>query len=212
MLTFCSSVACTRWAELTDAMRFHAGLAQAACAPTEFRFLNGSAPIMVGRPDDGASYNALMVLLKRPPGGGTPLCKHIRDVIEQIRFMEPQLRANAQKAVVMIATDGESSDGDIATAMKPLEQLPVWVVIRLCTDDDKVVSYWNNIDKNLELDMDILDDIAGEAKEIYEVNDWITYGEPLHRLREWGVNLRELDLIDEAPLSGEQMRVVCAML
>jgi len=27
-------------------------------------------------------------------------------------------------------------------------------VIRLCTDDEKVVSYWNNIDSQLELDMD----------------------------------------------------------
>ena len=31
------------------------------------------------------------------------------------------LRANGHKAVVVIATDGESSDGDIADAMKPLE-------------------------------------------------------------------------------------------
>jgi hypothetical protein len=126
--------------------------------------------------------------------------------------MESQLRANAQKAVVVIATDGESSDGDIAHAMKPLEQLPVWVVIRLCTDDDKIVDYWNNIDRNLELEMDILDDIVGEAKEIYEFNDWLVYTEPLHRLREWGVNLKELDLIDEARLSPEQMRVVCGLL
>jgi Mg-chelatase subunit ChlD len=145
-------------------------------------------------------------------GGGTPLCKHIREVIEQIRLMEPQLRANAQKAVLVIATDGESSDGDIAEAMKPLEKLPVWVVIRLCTDDSNVVNYWNNIDRDLELEIDILDDISGEAREIHSANSWITYGEPLHRLREWGVSLKELDLIDESKLNTEQMKVVCAML
>jgi precorrin-6B methylase 1 len=63
--------------------------------------------------------------------------------------LEPSLRANQQKVAVIIATDGESSDGDIATAMAPLAQLPVWVVIRLCTNDEKIVNYWNNIDQQL---------------------------------------------------------------
>ena len=52
-------------------------------------------------------------------------------------------------------------------AMRPLEQLPVWVVIRLCTDEDKMVNYWNNIDSAIELNMDVIDDPHGEAKEIY---------------------------------------------
>ena len=68
---------------------------------------------------------------------GTPLCRHIRDVITSIRAIESKLRSNGQRACVIIATDGESSDGDIAAAMKPLESLPCWVVIRLCTSDDK---------------------------------------------------------------------------
>ena len=63
--------------------------------------------------------------------------------------MVPFLRATGQRVAVIIATDGESSDGDIAAAMAPLKDLPVWVVIRLCTDEDKIVDYWNNIDKVL---------------------------------------------------------------
>ena len=42
--------------------------------------------------------------------------------------MEGQLRASGQKACLVIATDGESGDGDIITAMQPLRNLPVWVV------------------------------------------------------------------------------------
>lgn len=58
-------------------------------------------------------------------------------MIASIQENEAILRANGQKACVIIATDGESSDGDIAEAMRPLERLPCWVVVRLCTSDDR---------------------------------------------------------------------------
>lgn len=207
-------VSCTRWSELTESLRFHAGLAKAAGALTEFRLLNGSAPIVIGSGDveEESRHEALMSLLNDSPGGGTPLCRHVREVIEKIRPMEAQLRANGQKVCVIIASDGESSDGNVAEAMRPLRSLPVWVVIRLCTDEDRIVEYWNNIDNELELEMDVLDDLCGEAEEIFNVNPWLTYGEPLHRMREFGIPLKELDLIDEARLSPEQIRKVCSII
>jgi hypothetical protein len=207
-------VSCTRWQELTEALKFHASLAKAACAPTEFRLLNGSAPITVGTPDtmEETRYSTLMALFDQSPSGGTPLCRHIREVIAQIRPMEAQLRANGQKACVIIATDGESSDGDIATAMQPLRQMPVWVVVRLCTDDEKVVNYWNNIDAQLEMDMDVLDDLNGEAEEVNENNSWLTYGEPMHRLREFGVLIKEIDMMDSNKLSLDQIRRFCSIM
>ena len=157
---------CSRWSELTDALKFHAQIAHAASAPTEFRLLNSSVPISIGTDDGSNSLNVLLSTFEGSPNGGTPLCRHIKDVVSKISLIEHQLRANNQRACVMIATDGESSDGDIAEALKPLERLPVWVVVRLCTDDDKIVDYWNNIDKVLELDMDVLDDLFGEADEV----------------------------------------------
>eukprot|EP01034_Spumella_vulgaris_P015571 gene15571-19896_t len=69
-----------------------------------------------------------------------------------------------QKALVVIATDGEASDGEVAEAMRPLKDLPVW------------------------------------AKEIHAYNPWLTYGEPLQRLREFGCSVKELDLLDERRL------------
>ena len=57
--------------------------------------------------------------------------------------------------------------------MKPLQYLPVWVIVRLCTDEDAVVNYWNDIDGQLELDIDLLDDFCAEATEVHENNKWL---------------------------------------
>jgi hypothetical protein len=189
-------------------MKFHVELAKAARTPTEFRLLNGAAPVVIGRSyeTDQAGIDAINRAFGGSASGGTPLCRHIGEIIAEISAVAPQLRAAGQKAAIIIATDGESSDGDVAAAMRPLCQLPVWVVVRLCTNEDNIVEYWNNIDSQLELNIDVLDDFMGEGKEIFKANDWLTYGEPLHRLRELGVSMKEIDLLDERKLPAEQMR------
>ena len=146
------------------------------------------------------------------PAGQTPLCEHIETVVNNIKSVEDALRANNQKAIVVIATDGEASDGDVATALKPLERLPVQLVLRLCTDDEPILEYWNKVDEDLEIDLDVLDDLQSEAKEIQEANPWLTYPEYLHKWREFGTPSKELDLLDESALSSEQMRVVVCNL
>jgi hypothetical protein len=45
----------------------------------------------------------------------------------------------------------------------------VLVILRLCTSEEKVVTYWNNIDQQLELDIDVLDDQYGDAKQVCTV-------------------------------------------
>ena len=148
-------VKCSRWAELTDALKFHVGFAKAASAPTEFRLLNGPVVRVGFDPYEGPEgVNTLNEAFSQMPNGGTPLCRHIREIEAQIRGYEAQLRASNQKAVIIIATDGEASDGDVASALRPLKDLPVWVIVRLCTNEDNIVDYWNNIDGVLELNMD----------------------------------------------------------
>ena len=207
-------VPCSRWSELSTSMLFHAQLSEAADVKTEFRLLNMAAPIMLGLgpENDGVHLNQLEGYFNNSPGGRTPLCRHIKEVTEEIRAMEGTLRSNGQKAVIVIATDGESSDGDLITAMKPLQHLPVWVVIRLCTDEDAVVNYWNDIDGQLELDIDVLDDFCAEATEVHENNKWLTYGLPLQRLREFGTTLKEIDLLDESRLTSEQIRSMVSII
>lgn len=210
-------VKCSRWKELTESMGFFSTLAEAARTPTEFRLLNSAPPIVLGLGEDnGQKYQELRRHLDQSPGGGTPLCRHISEVVAQITALEPQLRANGQKVALIIATDGEASDEtgavNIASVMAPLKDLPVLVIIRLCTDAENIVNYWNTIDSQLELNLEVLDDFESEAKNVALVNDWFTYCEPIHRIRELGVISKELDLIDEALLSTDQMMAVVALL
>ena len=39
-------------------------------------------------------------------------------------------------------------------------------MVRLCTDEDSAVSFWNEADAEEELALDVLDDYHGEAKEV----------------------------------------------
>jgi hypothetical protein len=93
-----------------------------------------------------------------------------------------------------------------------LEGLPVWVVIRLSTDDDDVVNFYNDMDNQLELSLDLLDDFAAEAREVTGHNPWLNYALPLHRLREMGYHERIFDMLDERPLTKSEIRDFCSLL
>lgn len=208
-------IPCSRWSEMNEALRFHINLSHSSRAPSEFRFLNSSQPIMIGLGDnynDVHAKDALLDLLQGSPGGGTPLCRHIREVAEKILIITPELRSKGQKAVLVIFTDGKADDGRLTEAMRPLKTLPVTVVIRLCTDEKGIIDYWNNVDAELEINMDVLDDFESEAKECYAHNKWLTYGMPIQRTREFGVHIKEFDLLDETKLNLEQVRIVSSKL
>jgi hypothetical protein len=158
----------TRWAELRDTLRFHAHLASAAGAETEFRLLNGAAPIRVGASaaEDGVNLPILTALLEQPPEGGTPLCHHLREVTARLTALAPTLRAEGRKAVVVIMTDGEPSDGDVADALRPLQSLPVYVLVRLCSAPESVSAMWRGLATRLELHMDVVEDPVAEASTV----------------------------------------------
>lgn len=102
------SVQCSRWKELTTALQFHLELAHQGGIPTEFRFLNAFGnSIRIGFDDSSSitGYNQIKSLLTDGScSGGTPLCRHIREITEMVRSYESQLRANGQVVCLVIAT------------------------------------------------------------------------------------------------------------
>jgi len=48
-------------------------------------------------------------------------------------------------------------------------ELPLFVVIRLCTSEEDVVDFYNGLDEEVEFPLDVLDDLESEALEINKV-------------------------------------------
>jgi hypothetical protein len=189
---------CSRWDELQRTVLYHANLAAQLGAPTIFKWLHnpgpriGPAEVLVEQHDD-------VLLLKKTlsamqPGGRTPLTAHIHEVAQRIR--DANYEQTGQKAVVVIATDGmptgdDTDDHDdragggnnnnadnavqqeFVQALRQLGSLPVWIVIRLCTNDAKVIQYYRDLDDQLEFEMEVIDDFVNEAKQIDKHNHWL---------------------------------------
>ena len=207
----------SRWEELCDSVRVHADVAALCRAPTEFLCLNppANAPqrCEVGcAPDSSRELDAVRAICASDPRGMTPLCAAIRSVVAQIRALEPMLRATGRQAMFVIASDGEPSDGSVANELRALNSLPVMTIIRLCTDDQQMTDFWERIDKDLEGNLDILDDLSSESREIAGVCPYLTYGLPLHHLREWGCHSTLLDILDEKPLTKSQLAQLAVLV
>jgi hypothetical protein len=225
-------VKCSRWKELQGSIEYHAELAGLIGATTIFRMLNDPGSNIgpqefsicgdstfescaTSKSIEQEVANAISIIKRTKPNGVTPLTYHLQTISNRIEAMESVLRKQGQKAVVVIATDGLPSDDrgnvtdlvrlEFVDALKRLQRLPVWVVIRLCTDEDNVNEYYNDLDRVLELPLECIDDFLNEAKEIMAVNSWLNYALPLHRCREMGYQHRLFDLLDERTLNKDEL-------
>jgi hypothetical protein len=201
-------------------------------SPTIFQLLNNpnlrTTPQRFSVCEHGEAYAASEVaeanniMRKVSPSGVTPLTQHIWDIQQHISAMANDLRKKGKKVALILATDGLPTDehgcggqeitNAFVRALRSLEGLPIWIVIRLCTDEDAVTEFYNSLDDELELSLEVVDDYKGEAQEVYQQNKWICYGMPLHRCRELGYHNRLFDLIDERPLTKEEVRSFCCLL
>jgi hypothetical protein len=219
-------VSCSRWAEIQETVVYHAQISALLEAPTVFRLLNDPGRMagpqqfsIAERGSDLVSEDlsiALNTIQNASPTGVTPLSEHVREIRANVMTMKDELFEMGQKVVIILATDGLPSNNygasnkqtlnEFRDALRSLEGLPVWIVVRLCTDEDNVVEFYNNLDSQLELSLEVIDDFTGEAKEVFEYNKWLNYCLPLHRIREMGFNHKLFDLLDERKFTKDELR------
>jgi hypothetical protein len=136
--------------------------------------------------------------------GNTPL-----DVITQY-FASNLVESNKENPNLTISynifTDGEPNNKfNFEKEIKNLaKNHSIFLTINLCTEDDIIVEYYNNLDKKIgnELSgMDVIDDQESEEQEILGVNNnFITYCEEIHIARMAGCYSIISDLLDETEL------------
>uniref|UniRef100_A0A7S4KB44 VWFA domain-containing protein n=1 Tax=Odontella aurita TaxID=265563 RepID=A0A7S4KB44_9STRA len=161
------------------------------------------------------------------PTGGSNLSRHLRAIYDSVSGMADNLRQDKQRVAVVVVTDGfptddfgtESDDNsdEFVDILRKFAGLPVWIVIRLSTDERRVIEYYNGIDSYFselgpDLSVDVLDDFVGEAGEVRRANPWLNYALPLHLCRESGMRFEAFDALDERLLRPSEVRDVCNIL
>merc|ERR1711976_117956 len=218
--------------EIQDTVEYHAQLSALLQMPTTFRLLNNPGA-HIGPQEFSIGTNgpeniereltlAKNIMSRSSPTGVTPLASHIKSIRQQIADLAPSLVQQGRKVAIVLATDGlptnefgisgTEASAEFTSALRSLEGLPVWIVIRLCTDEDSIVEFYNSIDTQLELSIEVLDDYIGEAKEVHEVNPWLNYTLPLHRMREMGIQNRLFDLLDERRFTKSEIYEFCTII
>lgn len=200
---------CRRFDELTATLKWHAHIAEHLGAWTQFRLMNAAMGcqqnVTVGA-RAGCGLSSFDKLCASEPHGDTPLNAALAAVTADIARVADALRAANKRAVVVIATDGEPSDGDCRDALHALSKLPVTVRVRVCTNKEGVLEYWNTVDKTCESSLDVMDDVFNEALEVSKFNNWLTYSPLLHHIREFGCQCKVVDHLDERTLTPAEIR------
>lgn len=212
---------CTRWQELGEDVVEMARMATALRARTDFHLLNPSngydvltvCPTSFSLIDDAqklgaaADVETVQAAMRTRPCGTTPLTESVMRIVSMIEPHAHGLRARNERVAVVIATDGVPNNrGSFLSAMQALQRLPVWVIVRLVTDDDDIVGYWNDLDRNLESPLEVLDDLRSEAVEVERLNPWLNYGGPLHLCRLFGLPGTLFDALDETSFLPFQIK------
>eukprot|EP00429_Kryptoperidinium_foliaceum_P033985 CAMPEP_0176167990 /NCGR_PEP_ID=MMETSP0120_2-20121206/85972_1 /TAXON_ID=160619 /ORGANISM="Kryptoperidinium foliaceum, Strain CCMP 1326" /LENGTH=441 /DNA_ID=CAMNT_0017505677 /DNA_START=36 /DNA_END=1358 /DNA_ORIENTATION=- len=223
----------TRWSEICHFARCHAHWNLMLGTPCYFMVLNPRVqPFGMSQRqlyiDPRAELseaehlrNLHAFLEKNTPFGLTPLCLRLADVR---RLVEGFADLEGRKVFVVVVTDGiptamSGSDApeDTEILLNELRSLTdtgvVRMVIRLCTDDQETIDFYNNLDAEGNLPIDVLDDIRSEAQEVNQMeNNFFAYTALIHRIREAGTLSSVFNSMDDRRLDVEEVRALARML
>lgn len=194
---------CSRWQELCQTLRNTYSICKNGLIRSNFIFLNGSKYFISEDCDKNDSYTIENICKMK--GGATPLCQKLYEIADEISTYADSIRNDNKKATIVIYTDGEPSDGDVRIPLQLLKKLPVNITLKLCNNQEGIVNFWNSVDKDLEMNLDILDDYINEADQIYKINPWLCYSRQLHTFREFGIDYILFDLLDEEKFTDLQI-------
>jgi hypothetical protein len=241
------NVKCTRWEEVTSALLWHAKFSAKMKAPMVVRLVNdpganiGPQQLGVVASENvsvDSELNRLHRLLKQShPGGNTPLTVHLKEILESLRDVDPILLKENWISLVIVTDslprDGQGEEGqdvnfEFLETLKEFQDYPVWIVIRLSTDEQRVIDFYSSLDKGIvilrqlhgeadhatveSINLDVLDDFVSEAYKVTKYNPWLNYGLPLHLTRESGVTYSSFDVINERPLVYAELADFVALL
>ena len=139
----------TRWQELLKDIEDVAALSHTVGSRTEFYPINpvDGPPLIITGEDRPGEVAAVCAGLGAPHSS-TPLAETTKRVADKITAMVEQSNLMpGEKACVVIATDGEPNDkAAFKREVERLLKLPVWLIFRLCTNEESVVEYYNELD------------------------------------------------------------------
>lgn len=170
------------------------------------------------------------------PEGSTPSIIHLKQIVNCILAVPTDLLEEKAVAIVLVTDhlprdaqgrEGEPINNDFIQTLKQLDGLSVWVVIRLSTDEQRVVDFYTELDNSMaylsvnddeaaagggEVHLDVLDDYVSEAAQVQTYNPWLNYGYPLHLCRESAVNFPAFDVLNDRPLLHDELCDFIALL
>jgi len=225
---------CTRWEEICQIAVMHARWNMEYGTLSEFVILNpdssspkfeqGNDYFMIdnakGNGDQQIEQLDQMLQCVRHLGD-TPITNRLREIRAQLAPQAAELARSGQKVILVLVTDGVPStndgnldyDGMVQELRRFSTELPVQLVVRLCTDDDEVAEFYNQILRDLELQLDIIDDMVSEAGKAYKRgNSFFAYTPIIQLLREGGTSLKVLNVLGERHLNPTEAALVSQLL
>lgn len=160
----------------------------------------------------------------RPVGASSPINFHLLEIISSTQYLIPILEQTQSRLVLHICTDSIPSDPEghelpelkagLRTILLQLIDMPIQVVLRLSTDDERVVDFYKEMayEALFVKRLQVIDDFVSECAQVKRWNPWMNYGYPLHLCREGGVYVPAVEQLSHRKLLVPEVIEVLALV